>query len=73
MRRSLSHMAALRDIGEFGDYSQFLSLIKKFKSHRDSQRISLGLAIDPSAGRRKREKWGQIERAKPEDDVEYDA
>jgi len=58
MQRSLDHVAALMELGRHADFSQIPSLRKKYKSHRRSELIRLGLCDEKVA--RKRNSWGKV-------------
>ena len=62
MQRSLDHVAALLELGRHADFSQIPSLRKKYKSHRRSELIRLGLCDEKVA--RKRHSWGRISHAR---------
>ena len=61
MARSFRHMAVLRAIGRHGDFSQFPSLDRQYKSHRDSMRV--GRDLD-APNKRTREAWGGVASAR---------
>ena len=61
MARSFRHMSVLRTIGRHGDFGQFPSLDKQYKSHRDSMRV--GRDLDAPT-KRLRDEWGGIESAR---------
>ena len=62
MQRSLDHVIALLELGRHADFSQIPSLRKKYKSHRRSELIRLGLCDEKLA--RKRDSWGRISHAR---------
>jgi hypothetical protein len=62
MQRSLDHVTALLELGRHADFSQIPSLRKKYKSHRRSELIRLGLCDEKVA--RKRDSWGRISHAR---------
>ena len=62
MQRSLDHVRALQELGRHADFSQIPSLRKKYKSHRRSELIRLGLCDEKVA--RKRSSWGSINHAR---------
>ncbi len=61
-RRSFDFMAALSEIGRNGDFSRIPGLRKKYKSHRTTEMVRLGLASEPQV--RNREAYGTIEIAR---------
>jgi hypothetical protein len=62
MQRSLDHVTALLELGRHADFSKIPSLRKKYKSHRRSELIRLGLCDEQVA--RKRSSWGSISHAR---------
>lgn len=62
MQRSLDHVTALLELCRHADFSQIPSLRKKYKSHRRSELIRLGLCDEQVA--RKRSYWGSISHAR---------
>ena len=62
MQRSLDHVTALLELGRHADFSQIPSLRKKYKSHRRSELIRLGLCDELVS--RKRGSWGSVSHAR---------
>ena len=58
----VGHVTALLELGRHADFSQIPSLRKKYKSHRRSELIRLGLCDEKVA--RKRDSWGRISHAR---------
>ena len=62
MRKCMEHQKVLQEIGRHGDFSVYPTLVKKYKSHRNSELIRLGHASEVQ--RRKRAAWGSVEHSK---------
>ena len=60
MARSNRHMEVLRAIGRHGDFSQFPSLDKEYKRHRDYMVVG----ADLDGQKRKRDEWGSVSPAR---------
>ena len=61
-RKCMEHMKVLQEIGRRGDFSVYPTLVKKYKSHRNSELIRLGHISEAQV--RKRSDWGKIEHAR---------
>jgi hypothetical protein len=62
MRECLEHAAVLQQIGRHGDFGEYGSLVKQYKSHRSADLIRLGCASDPVV--RHRANWGSVAHAR---------
>ena len=62
MKRSLDHVVAFLELGRHADFSQIPSLRNKYKSHRRSELIRLGLCDEKVA--RKRGSSGSVSHAR---------